>query len=172
MNTELIRNRAGDLNKQAAEIRGKYDFSLVKEATLKSLSEKGVDLTQAEGMLQGYEKEFTPSHAGEMLQAAAAFEKEANVLEKCADVIDNLSAKLQSSEEQVAKLTKAATVNPQLDVLKSKGGFSEIDLEALKSLPESTLNKIASSQDPWDLGRATHGQSASSVDPMVAFLLS
>lgn len=172
MNTELIRNRAGDLNAQASAIRSKYDFSLVKEATLKSLSEKGVDMAQAEGMLNGYEKEFTPSHTAEMLQAAADFEKQAFVLSKCADVIDELSAKLQSSEEQVAQLTKAATVNPQMDALKSKGGFSESDLEALKSLPQSTLQKIASDQGPSDLGRATNRISTNSEDPMVAFCMS
>jgi len=169
MNTELIRNRAGDLDKQAAEIRSKYDFSLVKKATLKSLSDKDVDLAQVESMLEGYEKEFTPSHASEMLQAAADFEKQANVLKGCADVIDEISAKLQSSEEQVAELTKAATVNPQLDALKSMGGFSETDLEALKSLPKSTLEKIASDQGPRDLGRATNRNSIASADPIEAF---
>lgn len=172
MNTELIRNRAGDLNAQAAAIRSKYDFSLVKEATLKSLSEKGVDLAQVESVLAGYEKEFTPGHAGEMLQAAADFEKQAFVLGKCADIIDDLSAKLQSSEEQVVQLTKAATVNPQLDALKSKGGFSDTDLEALKSLPQSTLEKIASDQGPSDLGRATNWKSVSAADPLEAFLMS
>lgn len=172
MNTELIRNRAGDLNAQASAIRSKYDFSLVKQAALNSLAENGVDMAQAESMLDGYEKEFAPSHTAEMLQAAADFEKQAFVLEKCADIIDDLSAKLQSSEEQVAQMTKAATVNPQLDALKSKGGYSESDLEALKSLPKSTLEKIASDQGPSDLGRATNRSSANSVDPMVAFCMS
>lgn len=170
MNTELFRNRAGDLRETANGIRTAYDFSLVKEATLKSLAEKGVSEEQIGTVLDDLEVQNTPAHAAEMLSHAAEFEKQAGILEKVASVIDELSAKLLSSEDKVAELEKAATVSPQIDVLKSKGQFSDSELEALKSLPEGTLTKIASAnQDPWDLGQATR-QSASTADPLLAFL--
>ena len=172
MNTELFRNRAGDLRAKAEGIRNTYDFSMVKEAALKSLAENGVTEDKIGSMLVDLESQYTPGHAGEMLQHAAEFEKQANILEKCASVIEELSAKLQSSEDQRAELEKAAAVSPTIDVLKSKGNFSDSDLEALKSLPEGTLSKIASAdQGPWDLGQASNGRSAG-VDPMTAFLLS
>lgn len=170
MNTELFRNRAGDLKAMAEGIRSAYDFSLVKEAALKSLAENGVTEDQIGSTLSDLEVTFTPNHAGEMLQHAEEFEKQANILEKVAAAFEDLSAKLQSSEDQVAALTKAAALSPSMDVLKSKGGYSDAELEALKSLPEGTLNKIASNQQgPWDLGQATR-QSASSVDPLFSFL--
>ena len=172
MNTELFRNRAGDLKVKADSIRATHDFSLVKEATLKSLAESGVTEDQIGTVLSDLEVKFTPAHASEMLSHAAEFEKQAGILEKVAAVIDELSAKLQSSEDKVAELEKAAAVSPTMDVLKSKGTFSDSELEALKSLPEGTLNKIASAnQDPWDLGQATR-QNASAEDPLLAFLQS
>lgn len=172
MNTELFRNRAGDLKATANGIRTAYDFSLVKEATLKSLADKGVTEDQIGSVLSDLEVQYTPTHAAEMLSHAAEFEKQAGILEKVAAVIDELSAKLQSSEDKVAELEKAAAVSPQMDVLKSKGQFSDSELEALKSLPEGTLSKIASAnQDPWDLGQATK-LSASAVDPLLAFVQS
>lgn len=172
MNTELIRNRAGDLNAIADSIRSANDFSLVKEAALKSLADKGVTEDQIGSVLQDLEVAHTPVNAAEMLGHAAEFEKQAGILEKVAAVIDDLSAKLQSSESRVVELEKAAAVSPTMDVLKSKGVYSESELEALKSLPEGTLNKIASAnQDPWDLGQATR-QSASAADPLYAFLTS
>ncbi len=169
MNTELFRNRAGDLKAKADSIRSTYDFSLVKEAALKSLADKGVSEEQIGSVLNDLEVQHTPAHAVEMLSHAAEFEKQAGILEKVAAAFDDLSAKLQSSEDKVAELVKAAAVSPQMDVLKSKGQFSDSELEALKSLPEGTLSKIASAnQDPWDLGQATR-QSAASVDPILAF---
>ena len=172
MNTELFRNRAGDLRAIADSIRSSYDFSLVKEATLKSLAENGVTEEQVGSMLSELELTHTPPHAAEMLQHAAEFEKQAGILEKVASVFDELSAKLQSSEDKVAELEKAAAVSPTMDVLKSKGVYSESELEALKSLPEGTLNKIASAdQGPWDLGQATR-QSTSAADPLYDFLTS
>lgn len=172
MNTELFRNRAGDLKAKADGIRTTYDFSLVKEAALKSLAESGVTEEQIGTALSDLEVKHTPAHATEMLSNAAEFEKQAGILEKVAAVIDELSAKLQSSEDKVAELEKAAAVSPTIDVLKSKGHFDESELEALKSLPEGTLNKIASAnQDPWDLGRATK-QNATAGDPLLAFLQS
>ena len=172
MNTELFRNRAGDLKAKAEGIRSAYDFSMVKEATLKSLADNGVTEDQVGSMLSELELTHTPPHAAEMLQHAAEFEKQAGILEKVASVFDELSAKLQSSEDKVAELEKAASVSPTMDVLKSKGVYSESELEALKSLPEGTLNKIASAnQDPWDLGQATK-QNASAGDPLLAFLQS
>lgn len=173
MNTDLLRKRAGDLNAIATGIKNQYDFSMVKQAALNSLAENGVDASQAEEILAGYEEKFTPGHAAEMLQHAATFEKEAGILSKSADVIDELSAKLQSSEETITDLQKSASVAPTLDALKSKGDWTDSDWEALKSLPEGTLNKIASSQqDPWDLGKASNGQSSRGVDPFVDFCLS
>lgn len=172
MNTELFRNRAGDLRAIADSIRSTYDFSLVKEATLKSLADKGVTEDQIGSVLSDLEVKHTPAHAAEMLEHAAEFEKQAGILEKVASVFDELNAKLQSSVDKVAELEKSAAVSPTMDVLKSKGQFSDSELEALKSLPEGTLNKIASAnQDPWDLGQATR-QSASAADPLLAFLTS
>lgn len=172
MNTELFRNRAGDLRAIADSIRSTYDFSLVKEATLKSLADKGVTEDQIGSVLSDLEVKHTPAHATEMLEHAAEFEKQAGILEKVASVFDELNAKLQSSVDKVAELEKSAAVSPTMDVLKSKGQFSDSELEALKSLPEGTLNKIASAnQDPWDLGQATR-QSASAADPLLAFLTS
>lgn len=170
MNTELFRNRAGDLREKANSLRSAYDFSLVKEAALKSLADKGVSEEQIGSVLNDLEVQHTPSHAAEMLDHAAEFEKQAGILEKVAAAFEELGAKLQSSEDKVAELEKAASVSPTIDVLKSKGQFSDSDLEALKSLPEGTLSKIASAnQDPWDLGQATR-QSASTADPLLAFL--
>lgn len=173
MNTELFRNRAGDLSKMAEGIRAAYDFSMVKQAALKSLADQGVTEEQIGDVLNDLEVKHTPAHAAEMLCHAAEFEKQAGILEKVAAAFEELSAKLQSSEDKVAELEKAAAVSPTMDVLKSKGTFSESELEALKSLPEGTLNKIASADQvaPWDLGQATR-QSASSVDPLTAFLTS
>lgn len=173
MKTELIRNLAGDLRKEAEGIRSVYDFSMVKEAALKSLADHGVTEDQVGSVLNDLEVKHTPAHAPEMLRHAAEFEKQASILEKVAAAFDELSAKLQSSEDKVAELEKAAAVSPTIDVLKSKGQFSDSELEALKSLPEGTLSKIASADQvtPWDLGQATR-QSASSVDPLTAFLTS
>lgn len=173
MNTELFRNRAGDLKAMAEGIRNSYDFSLVKQAALKSLADNGVTEEQIGSVLSDLEVKHTPAHASEMLRHAAEFEKQAGILEKVATVIEELGAKLQSSEDTVAELQKAAAVSPTMDVLKSKGTFSDSELEALKSLPEGTLSKIASAnQDPWDLGQASNGRNASDTDPVLAFLLS
>lgn len=173
MNTELIRNRAGDLDEVAESIRNTYDFSLVKQATLKSLAENGVTEDQIGTALSDLEAQYTPGHAAEMLRHAAEFEKQANILLGCASVIEELSAKLQSSESQVAELQKTASVSPTIDVLKSKGTFSDSELEALKSLPEGTLSKIASAdQGPRDLGQPSNGRNASGSDPLLAFLQS
>lgn len=170
MNSQLLRNHAGDLIKQAISIRNQYDFELIKTAALNSLVEGGVREDEANEILEGIRKDYVPGHAAEMLKQASTLEEEAGILTKIATVLEETDSKLIIRTAELDNLKKEASLGPALDHLKSQN-FSESDLEALKSLPESTLIKIASDQGPWDLGKATNGQRVS-ADPLYNFLMS
>ena len=166
--TELLRVRAGELEAQSVQIINTYDFGLVKSAAMSKLVENGVDIEAAEIVLDNLRDQYLPPEAGAMLEKAAFLEKEAKILSTAADVIDELGTKIKLAED----MQKEASVNPGIDMLKSKYGLNEDDVNGLKSLPVETLTKIASTQEPWVLGKASNRQSASDSDPMYVFLTS
>ncbi len=94
----------------------------------------------------------------------------ATVLEKSAEYVGELEARVKDLETQLEKaaLEKDAGL---VTSLKEKG-FSDVDIAGLRSLPRETIEKVASVEGKaWDIG-AGHQKSASQLDPIMAFILS
>lgn len=104
----------------------------------------------------------------------------ANVLEKAASVISDqektiaeLQAKIESLNDSLYQ-TKMASLNPVVQELRSKGFSDEEALGMAKSLPEATLNKVASiggAAGSWEIGSVSD-LPAKGSDPIMDFILS
>lgn len=169
MSTELLRNRAGSLVKQANHIRSRYDFNMIKPAALNSLVEMGVEPEKAEELLKQAEAAI-PQEAAEFLKQAAFLDKEADILIKVAAVIEDQESKIQEANERYEELQKEAQYGSVLDTLQNNGNFTQSEMDVLKSLPEEMLTKLASDQAPMDMGRP--GQRQEPTDSLLAFCLS
>ena len=98
----------------------------------------------------------------------------ADVLEKVAEYIDEL-------ENENATLEKSASESSGNDTKPYKNevheklasiGFTPEEIEAMDSMPEATIQKIASAADqPWSLGQGT-GPKREKTDAFLEFLVS
>lgn len=166
MNTEL-RTYAGSLQNQADQIRGQNDFELIKAAALKSLKEKGYSEEVVEPLLKQAEAAI-PSTAAENLKHADFLEKQANLMLQAAGVIEDLDSKLTVANAEIANMVKEASVGSELNYLQQTTNLTAGEMDALKSLPEEMITKLASTHTP-ELGRP--GRRSSDVDGLTAFVL-
>ena len=167
----VITKYANDLAASAAKIRSEHDFSLVKSAAVTALVDGGLEQAVAEEVLDGLKSTVAPDSV-KMLEKAAELEGEVKFLEKVATYIEDLEAKLASAEQKLSDLEKAAQVGDELKSLSESQVFSNEELEQLKSLPASTLQKVAHSVDttPWSLGQRSD-RVDSTVDPILHFVM-
>lgn len=167
---EILRKHANDLTAEMLKIKSD-DFSLVKAAAVDALVEGGLEKDVAEHVLDGLQNQVSPD-ASKMIQKAAELEREIKVLEKTASYIEDLEAKLEASNARVLDLEKQASIHTELKSLSDSEVFSQSEVEQLKSLPQSTLQKIAHSVDktPWDMGQRSDRVDAT-VDPIMNFIM-
>lgn len=169
--SSVIRKHAGDMTAEAVKIRSEHDFSLIKSAAISSLVEGGLEQAVAEEVLEGLKDTVAPDSV-KMLEKAAELEGEVQFLEKVATYIEELEAKLASAEQKLSDLEKTAQVGDELKSLSESHMFSSEELEQLKSLPASTLQKVAHSVDttPWSMGQRSDRVDAT-VDPIMNFIM-
>lgn len=93
-------------------------------------------------------------------------------LEKAAAQVPALLEKIAQLEAMLDEVAGAAPLPEPITKLAQDGTFTQDDLQALMSLPSTTLTKVANSQasQPWRMGHGS--QPATSGDPLMDFLLS
>jgi hypothetical protein len=138
------------------------------------------------------EKGFDPEEAVKLVKAANINVRDlANVCveskeEILADVLVKAAETIESLQTGMSKQASVATdLEHQLEIAKTPepevpeailkmaqaGGFSYEELEAMSTLPEALLEKVAAaSEQPWSMGKAA-GVNANSMDPIAAFCM-
>ena len=167
---DVLRKHANDLTAEMLKIKSD-DFSLVKAAAVDALVDGGLERDVAEQVLDGLETQVAPDST-KLMHKAAELEREIKILEKTATYIEDLEAKLESASDRVLNLEKQACISKELNSLSESDVFSSEELEQLKSLPASTLQKVAHSVDttPWSLGQRSD-RVDSTVDPILHFVM-
>lgn len=171
--SDLLWLKAQELEKAASDTS--KGWQMVKSAAITSLEAKGVDRTEAEGLLEKLAERAYPNLASDTEKASGLL-ADSKLFEKVAQYVSELEVKLSIKEEEIEGLQKAAhvaTKAPSVNALSGTGAFTSEDLETLSHLDDSTLSKVAGLADrtPWNLGgpseRVSGGQ-----DALAEFLLS
>ena len=167
----ILRKHANDLTAEMLKIKNADDFSLIKSAAVASLVEGGMDVSIAEQVMDGLKDRVSPDST-KMLQKAAELERNIKIFEKTASYIEEMEVKLETAISQISDLEKSAQVSNELKSLAKSEVFSDIEVEQLKSLPQSTLQKIASRVDntPVGMGQRSDRIDASG-DPILNFIM-
>ena len=171
--SDLLWLKARELEKAASDTSA--EWQMVKSAAVSALEAKGIDVHEAEGLLEKLAERAYPNLEAD-IEKAEHLSSLGKVFEKAAQYVGELEVKLSIKEDEIDGLNKAASsaVNaPSVDALSGTGAFTNEDLETLSTLDDSTLSKIAGLTDktPWNLGgpseRVSGGQ-----DALAEFLLS
>lgn len=146
----------------------------MEKAACSALIDKGFDAEEAVKLVKAAGVDVKTL---ENLTFESPEEAFAEILEKAASAIDELSAKIETQEEEfeqvkVAYETPAPILPDNISKLAVSGQFTNEDLEAMMSMPSETLTKVAAAMDePWGLGKAA-GVERPVTDPLLEFLLS
>jgi hypothetical protein len=142
------------------------------------LTHSGIDMVEATKMVKAANIDV---HSLESLDLTTNEERLANTLEKAAEYVVTLEARVNSLEEQLAdqieKTAQAVEASSEQDSdvlsnLASVGALTMEDVAALREVPEETLVKIARAvEQPWDIGHAT-GVERPQTDALLEFILS
>lgn len=167
---DLLWLKAQELGKEASASIN--EWQMIKSAAVSTLTSNGIDLSDAEDMLEKLAEESNPN-----LEKDARLAHIASILEKAAQYVTELEVKLDSKEAEIDGLNKAASAAvraPSVDALTGTGAFTSEDLETLSRLDSSTLSKVAGLADktPWNLGGPSNQHAAGSSDALTEFLLS
>lgn len=174
---ELLEKKATEL-RSAISPKSDESWDLTKAAAIKQLEENGVD--NAEELIDGIAKEagFVETQA-----SIGSFPIDADevitLIEKTAAYIGELQVKIDAKDSEISELTgeleKAASQTDEEIIERLTGkGFSQEELENLRSLPSDVLTKVAymnSDESPWEMGHGAR-QAEDSMDPMLKFLTS
>lgn len=171
---DLLWLKAQELGKEASASMN--EWQMIKSAAVSTLTSNGIDLSDAEDMLEKLAEESNPNLEKD-LEKAAKLAHIASILEKAAQYVTELEVKLDSKEAEIDGLNKAASAAvraPSVDALTGTGAFTSEDLETLSRLDSSTLSKVAGLADktPWNLGGPSNQHAAGSSDALTEFLLS
>lgn len=166
----VLHEKAATLRVEADMLKNSISWDLTKQAALNHLVENGVPESDASTILDSLESQALPDK-DEVLEKIASIEAEAEVFDSVATYIEDIECKLDSSNARVAELEKQASQSPIAETLKSKGHFSDEEIQELKSLPEGLLNKVASLGEdaPAGLGTVSNRRDTG-IDPLTAFL--
>ena len=136
----------------------------VKSATASSISAlvaKGVEFEKAAGMVK---EAFASS---DKIQSKA---ESFTLLEKTAAYVMELESKVEALEKS-AKVNDIVEINKEPLEKLSNLGFTPEELESLREVDSSLLEKMASvSSTPWTMGKAA-GVAREKTDPLLEFLL-
>lgn len=148
----------------------------MEKAAMESLTYSGIDAEDAVRLVKAANINIAELQGASLVTAEETL---ADVLEKAAAYIDSQESQINALQGRVEDLEHAVDVasTPQpalpetFTKMASVGAFTFEDLEALKTVPQETLTKMASAFDqPWELGKAA-GLSASTGDPLLDFCL-
>lgn len=177
---------AVDLLKQAGVDETEARYHVAQDAMEKEaynvLARKGVDHEDALKLIKS---------ANIDLKSITSFSIEPvvdpmiDVLEKAASYIEFLENEIQGKDDALEKAAEeieevrgmipvVGEYEPEAIVkFASSGRFTNEDLEALKAVPEDTLNKMASNFDEpaWSIGGASGHSDGSDLDPLARFLM-
>lgn len=142
------------------------------------MTHKGIDAEEASKLVKAAKVDIrglpgiTQETEEEML--ASILEKAASYIEKQAAYIDMLEQAASEVHtevvERIVEVEKPA-MSESMTKLASIGAFTFEDLEALQSMSENVLTKVASAiEEPWELGKAA-GVSRPKTDPLLEFIL-
>ena len=171
--SDLLWLKAQEMEKAASDTSN--EWQMVKSAAIKALEAKGVDSSEAEGLLEKLAERAYPNLEADAAKASQLL-ADSKLFEKAAQYVGELEVKLSTKEEEIEGLHKAASTAvkaPSVNALSGTGTFTSEDLETLSHLDDSTLSKVAglTDQTPWNLGgpsdRVSGGQ-----DALAEFLLS
>lgn len=190
----ILRNHAASILQSNADIvaigllkqAGMSDedarYAVLQEGMEKSataeLTYKGIDHEEATRLVKA-----ANINVRELTNVSLVSEEEAlaDVLEKAAEYIESLAARVEDLEKSASDLqavvdqVETSASKPALpegiSKMASVGALSFDDLEALKAIPQETLEKVASAlEQPWEFG-AGAGTSKGFGDPLVEFCL-
>lgn len=152
--SDLLWLKAQDLEKAASDTSGQWQ--IIKSAAINALEAKGIDTSEAEGLLEKLAERAYPNMQAD-IEKAAQLSSISNMLEKTAKYVSELEVKLSIKEEEIVGLNKAASTAvkaPSVKALSGTGAFTNDDLETLSQLDDSMLSKVAGLADktPWNLG--------------------
>lgn len=171
--TDLLWVKSQEFGKEASAKQN--EWQMVKSAAVASLTSTGINNSDAEGLLDNLAERAYPNLVAD-LEKAAQLAHISSILEKAAQYITELEVKLDSNEAEIEGLHKTASdavKAPSVEALTGTGAFSSEDLEALNSLGNDTLSKVAGLADnqPWNLGGPSDRMSGGQ-DALAEFLLS
>lgn len=98
---------------------------------------------------------------------------------KTAAYIEELEAKIQSSETRLVEFSKQASVqNEKIELTTdalakfASSGFSQEEVESLRLLDKATFEKVAElTSKPWGMGGGTGPSLEGGLDPLADFLV-
>lgn len=171
--SDLLWLKAQDFGTQASAKQN--EWQMVKSAATSALEAKGIDPSDASGLLDNLAERAYPNLEAD-LEKAAHLAQVSSILEKAAQYITELEVKLDNREAEIEGLNKEAsdaTKAPSVEALTGTGAFTSEDLETLSSLDQGTLSKVASLADnqPWNLGGPSNRPGGGS-DALTEFLTS
>lgn len=171
--SDLLWLKAQELEKAASDTSN--EWQMVKSAAIQALEARGVDITEATGLLEKLAERAYPNLKADTEKAAGLLAN-SKLFEKAAQYVSELEVKLSTKEEEIVGLHKAASAAvkaPSVDALSGTGAFTSEDLETLSHLDHSTLIKVAgmADQTPWNLGGPSERMSGGQ-DALAEFLLS
>lgn len=171
--SDLLWLKSQELASQASAI--KSEWQMVKSAAVSALSAKGVDTTDAEGLLDNLAERAYPNLEAD-LEKSAQLAHISSILEKAAQYVTELEVKLDSKEAEIEGMQKAASnavKAPSVEALGGTGAFTSEDLDALNQLDSATLSKVAglADQTPWNLGGPSD-RPGGGMDALTEFLTS
>lgn len=151
-------------------------WQMIKSAAIESLESRGIELSEAQGLLEKLAEKAYPN-LDEDLARADELSDLSEVFEKAARYVGELEVKLSTKESEIKGLNKAANdavKRPSVEALSGTGAFTNEDLDTLRQLDDNTLSKVAGLADktPWNLGGPSDRMSDSGMDAMELFLTS
>ncbi|CAL9985112.1 hypothetical protein VPHD148_0279 [Vibrio phage D148] len=171
--SDLLWLKAQELGAEASAKQN--EWQMVKSAAVTALEARGVSSSDAQGLLDNLAERANPTLEAD-IEKAAQLSQISSILEKAAQYVTELEVKLDSKEAEIEGMHKAASdavKAPSVEALTGTGAFSSEDLEALNSLDDATLSKVASLTDnqPWNLGGPSERQTVG-FDALTEFLTS
>ena len=95
------------------------------------------------------------------------------VLEKVAEYIDQLESDNAKLQVKISEMPVEKQAEEQPEAMKKLAsiGFTAEEMESLKDIPESVLDKVAAvGSQPWELGHGA-GPRVDNVDPLLSWIL-
>ena len=172
--SDLLWLKAQELEKAASDKTS--EWQMIKSASINALEAKGVDASEAEGLLEKLAERAYPNLEADTSRAAELL-ADSKLFEKAAQYVSELEVKLSIKESEIEGLNKTASAvskAPSVDTLTGTGAFTSEDLETLSHLDDSTLSKVAglADQTPWNLGGPSDRVSGGGMDALAEFLTS